>query len=88
MRATRRTRPGRLPYDLAAGLIRTWTRFKVQEVTVGSLTPRWRSRRHGFSYWDSAMIASARALGCRTLYAEDMSHAREVEGFVIVNPFR
>ena len=43
---------------------------------------------HGFSYWDSAIIAAARALGCRELYSEDMSHGQEVEGVVIVNPFR
>ena len=28
------------------------------------------------------------ALGCRELYTEDMSHGREVEGVLIVNPFR
>jgi predicted nucleic acid-binding protein len=37
---------------------------------------------------DSAIIAAARALGCRELYSEDMSHGREVEGVTIVNPFR
>ena len=43
---------------------------------------------HGFSYWDSAIIAAARALGCRRLYSEDMSLGREIEGVTIVNPFR
>jgi predicted nucleic acid-binding protein len=33
-------------------------------------------------------IAAARALGCRILYSEDMSHGREVEGITIVDPFR
>jgi predicted nucleic acid-binding protein len=45
-------------------------------------------RRTGFSYWDSAINAAARALGCRELYSEDMSHGQEVEGVMIVNPFR
>lgn len=31
-RATRPTRPDPLPHDIAAGLIRTWLRFKVQDV--------------------------------------------------------
>ena len=35
---------------------------------------------HGYSYWDSAIIAAARALGCGELYAEDLSHGREVDG--------
>ena len=43
---------------------------------------------HRYSYWDSAIIAAARALGCRELYTEDMSHGREVDGVLIVNPFR
>lgn len=43
---------------------------------------------HGFSYWDSAIVAAARALGCRELYSEDMAHGREVEGILIINPFR
>jgi predicted nucleic acid-binding protein len=44
-------------------------------------------RRTGFSYWDSAINAAARALGCRELYSEVMSHSQEVEGVMIVNPF-
>ena len=43
---------------------------------------------HGFSNWDSAIIAAARALGCRELYTEDMAHGREIEGIIITNPFR
>ncbi len=43
---------------------------------------------HGLSYWDAAILAAARALGCRELLSEDMSHGREVEGVLIVNPFR
>ena len=43
---------------------------------------------HGFSYWDSAIIAAARARGCRELYTEDMTHGREVEGVTMIDPFR
>jgi predicted nucleic acid-binding protein len=89
VQATRTTRVGRLPHELAAGLIRTWTRFKVQETTLAILDAALEIKaEHGFSYWDSAIIAAARALGCRTLYSEDMSHGREVGGVMIVNPFR
>ncbi len=42
---------------------------------------------HGFSYWDSAIIAAAAALGCQTLYSEDMGHGRMVENVTIRNPF-
>jgi predicted nucleic acid-binding protein len=43
---------------------------------------------HGFSYWDSAIVAAARALGCDRLYTEDLSHGRVVEGIAIIDPFR
>jgi predicted nucleic acid-binding protein len=89
VQATRSTRPDPLPHAIAAGLIRTWTRFAVQDITASILTQALDlEANHGFSYWDSAIIAAARALGCRELYSEDMAHGREVEGVVIVNPFR
>jgi predicted nucleic acid-binding protein len=89
VQATRPTRPDPLPHEIAAGLINSWTRFRVQEITLSILT--WAleiKAAHGFSYWDSAIIAAARALGCRELFSEDMTHGQEVEGIIIVNPFR
>jgi predicted nucleic acid-binding protein len=89
VQATRPTRAGRLPHDLAVGLIRAWTRFRVQETTVPILEAALEIKAtHGFSYWDSAIIAAARALGCHRLYSEDMSPGREIDGVTIINPFR
>jgi predicted nucleic acid-binding protein len=89
VQATRPTRPDPLPHDIAASLITTWTRFSVQEITLSILISTLEIKAaHGFSYWDSAVVAAARALGCRTLYSEDLSHGREVEGITIINPFR
>jgi predicted nucleic acid-binding protein len=87
--ATRSTRRDPLPHDMAVALIRRWTRFRVQEITLAILHGAFEIRAaHGFSYWDCAIIAAARALGCRELYTEEMSHGREIEGVLIVNPFR
>ncbi len=89
VQATRVTRPDPLPHGIAAGLIRTWMRFAVQDITASVLTLALDLKvAHGFSYWDSAIIAAAKTLGCRTLYSEDMAHGREIEGVLIVNPFR
>jgi predicted nucleic acid-binding protein len=77
-----------LPHDLAARLIRTWTRFAVQDITLAMFDSALQIKSaHGFSYWDSAIIAAACALGCPTLYSEDMRHGAKVEGVSIVNPF-
>jgi predicted nucleic acid-binding protein len=89
VQATRATRPDPLPHEIAAGLIATWTRFAVQDITLSVLKQALSIKAtYQFSYWDSAIIAAAQALGCRELYSEDMAHGREVEGVVIINPFR
>lgn len=89
VQATRASRADPIPHHIAAALIHTWMRFAVQDITAPILTQALDIKaKHGFSYWDSAIIAAARVLGCRQLYSEDMAHGREVEGVVILNPFR
>jgi predicted nucleic acid-binding protein len=89
VQATRPTRPDALPHDIAAGLIRTWLRFKVQDLSVPIMIGTLEIKvAHRLSYWDSAIVAAARALGCPELYSEDMTHGREIEGVMIINPFR
>jgi predicted nucleic acid-binding protein len=89
VQATRPTRPDRLPHDIAAGLVVTWTRFRVQPVTVSIMAAALQIKAaHGFSYWDCAIIAAARALGCAELFTEDMPHGRAVDSVTIVDPFR
>lgn len=64
-------------------------RFSLQDNTLAVMTFALEIKAaHGFSFWDSAIIAAAQKLGCRELLTEDMSHGREVEGITIVNPFR
>jgi len=89
VQATRPTRPRPLPHETAVGLITAWTRFKVQEITLSMLASALEIKAtYGFSYWDSAIVAPCRALGCHSLYTEDLSHGRVLEGITIVNPFR
>jgi predicted nucleic acid-binding protein len=89
VQVTRPTRADALPHEIAAGLIRTWLRFKVQEITVAIMARALDIKAaHRLSYWDAAIVAAANALGCPELYSEDMAHGREVEGTTIINPFR
>jgi predicted nucleic acid-binding protein len=89
VQTTRPTRPDALPHDIAAGLIRTWLRFKVQDLSVPIMIGALEIKAaHRLSYWDSAIVAAARALGCPELYSEDMTHGREIDGVMIINPFR
>jgi predicted nucleic acid-binding protein len=88
VQATRASRPDALPHEIASGLVRAWFRFEVQDITAAILTAALEIKAaHGFSYWDSAIVAAARALGCRELYTEDLSHGRVIDGVAIINPF-
>ena len=89
VQATRPTRRDALPLDIATGLIRAWLRFKVQETSVSLMIGALEIKaEHSLSYWDAAIVAAARALGCRELYSGDMTHGREIERVTIINPFR
>jgi predicted nucleic acid-binding protein len=43
--------------------------------------------RHGFSFYDSLIVASAVESGCSILYSEDLHHGQNVQGTTIRNPF-
>lgn len=45
--------------------------------------------KHHYSYFDSLIIAAARASDCSILYSEDMHHQHVIEdGLRIINPFK
>jgi predicted nucleic acid-binding protein len=39
------------------------------------------------SYWDAAIVAAAKKLGCHTLYSEDLNDGQDYDGVTVVNPF-
>ena len=89
VQATRSSRPDPMLHGDAVDLITGWSRFPVQEINFAVVSAALQiTAKHRFSYWDSAIIAAAQALGCRELYTEDMGHGRQVEGVLIVDPFR
>ena len=89
VQATRPTRCDALTHAVAAGLVRTWLRFRVQENTVDVLRIALEvCASHGFSYWDSAILAAAHAAGCGELLTEDLSHGQTILGVTVTNPFR
>lgn len=44
--------------------------------------------RHGFSWWDCVLLASASRAGCNVFFSEDLQHGRRVDHLTIMNPFR
>jgi predicted nucleic acid-binding protein len=89
VQATRSGRGDAIPHELAAGLIESWTRFRVQEMNLEVLRTALTIRQtHRFSFWDSAIVAAALALGCDRLYTEDLTHGQVIRGLAVIDPFR
>jgi len=89
VQATRPTRRHRLSHQQAVLLVEAWLRFPVQDITVpimlaaAATAQAWR-----LSYWDAAVIESARALGCASVLTEDLADGRDYGGVHVENPFR
>jgi len=88
VQATRETRSNRVPQEKARAFIESWLRFPLQEVTVDILRAAIEtSQRFRVSYWDAAIIESARALGCKEVLSEDLNAGQSYAGVRVVNPF-
>lgn len=71
------------------GFLEGWRRFPIRETTLDLLDLGFEIQaRHRFSFWDSMIVAAARAQGCDILWSEDMDDGRIVDGMRIANPFR
>jgi predicted nucleic acid-binding protein len=89
VQATRDTRRDRISHAEAVAFIQALCGFPVQELTVNLLQSALATRhRYQISYWDAAIIEAARALGCREVLSEDLSHGQDYGGVRVVNPFR
>ena len=89
VQATRPTRSGALSHEQAAALIASWRRFTVGEITVAVMEAAIAATvRYHISYWDAAIVESARSLGCSTLLSEDLAHGRDYDGVRVQNPLR
>jgi len=89
VQATRPGKPGALTHREAVDFIASWKRFPVQETTVALMDAaliakeRWR-----ISYWDAAVVESARSAGCDELLSEDLSDGQDYGGVRVIDPFR
>ncbi len=89
VQATRAGRADAIPHEFAAGLIESWSRFRIQDMNLAVLQTALRIRQtYGFSFWDCAILAAALALGCDRVYTEDLTHGQIVDGLAVIDPFR
>jgi predicted nucleic acid-binding protein len=88
VQATRPTRSEPLEHDQAVALIESWLRFRVEDMTSKVMrnalatTVRWK-----ISYWDAAVVETAREAGCLTILSEDLQDDMDFGGVRVSNPF-
>ena len=86
--ATHSRRPNRLSHQEALSFMDRFAEVPVQPVTTEvfhratELCDRFR-----IFYWDAAILAAAKILGCDTVYSEDMSDQQDYDGVRVINPF-
>ena len=44
--------------------------------------------RYQVGYYDAAILAAARHLGCTTVHSEDLNEGQDYDGVRVENPFR
>jgi predicted nucleic acid-binding protein len=64
-------------------------RWKPISVNGPVLLSAWQLEdRYGFSFWDSLIVAAAKASLCGFLLSEDLQPGQNIDGLLVVNPFR
>lgn len=89
--------------EFYANVVRKWppAREQVQAEIRNLLTWRpvavdgelleqaWKiQERYQLSFWDSLIVAAAKAASCQYLLTEDLQADQDLDGVLVVNPFR
>jgi predicted nucleic acid-binding protein len=74
--------------DNARAEIRDLLTWKPVPVTAGLLEQGWKIQdRYRLSFWDSLIVAAAKAASCRFLLTEDLQSVQDFDGLLAINPF-
>lgn len=86
---TRASLPEPLTSTQALGFLRSLNSLPVVSMTVDLFQDAvFICERFRLSYWDSAILAAARAAGCDAVYSEDFSSDQDYGRLRVINPFR
>lgn len=89
MHVTLRKKELGLTGDEIREMVNFMAAYPVVETTVAlALDAFDLKQRFQISYWDAAIIAAARELGCHTLFSEDLNPGQNYEGVTVINPFQ
>lgn len=86
--ATSAKRPFKLAAVDAAALVETWFTLPTAELTPALVRAAFGlHQRYQLSYWDAAILAAAKSMGCRVVFSEDLNPGQVYDGVTVLNPF-
>jgi predicted nucleic acid-binding protein len=69
--------------------IRSMLAWAPVSINAEILESGWKiQERYQLSFWDSLIVAAAKAASCRYLLTEDLQADQDLDGLLVVNPFR
>jgi predicted nucleic acid-binding protein len=78
----------KMTHDEAVAALQSLAAFPVCPITRELVLDAVELRqRYQVSYWDAAILAAARLMGCTTVYSEDLNAGQTYDGVLVVNPF-
>jgi predicted nucleic acid-binding protein len=77
-----------MTHDEAVAVLQSLSAFPICPITR-ELVMEAVQLRQGcqISYWDAAIIAAAKRMGCTAVYSEDLNPGQVYDGVSVVNPF-
>jgi len=78
----------KITHDEAVTVLQSLAAFPVCPITRELVIEAVElGRRFQISYWDAAIIAAARLMGCTAVYSEDLNAGQNYDGVTVINPF-
>jgi len=77
------------PKEQLAEIIKDFGGWTIHRPALADLLGASRlHQRHNISWWDALVLQSAQALGCETLWTEDLAHGQRYGPVTVRNPFK
>ncbi len=77
-----------LTHQEAVRYCQKWRRLTVLEPALGMFDEALQlCDRFQIGYYDAAILAAAKQLGCVVVYSEDLNHGQDYDGVRVINPF-
>jgi predicted nucleic acid-binding protein len=87
--AARATRKLALSHEEALKFCGQWRAFTILEPTLQLFEAALElCSRFQIGYYDAAIVAAARQLGCTKVHSEDLNDGQDYNGVLVENPFR